>query len=158
MYRVQPTQGVLTGVTKRNGILSIYGPVLLAAVLIVGAVPGCIMPGCEPSGAAAAAGACSPAAASVTPEAGQRFLPACGSSPSDVSAPAPQPCHGGGCGAVMTHGIPDATTASAVEVPPLAALAQAIDLPVTVAESQAAEVSGAPEAPPPDPLGVRLVL
>jgi hypothetical protein len=58
----------------------------------------------------------------------------------------------------MTHGIPDATTASAVEVPPLAALAQAIDLPVTVAESQVAEVSSAPEAPPPDPLGVRLVL
>jgi len=56
----------------------------------------------------------------------------------------------------MTHGIPDAATASAVHVPPVVVLAQLAELPAVIAHAQVAEVSGAPEAPPPDPLGVRL--
>jgi len=56
----------------------------------------------------------------------------------------------------MTHGIPDAATASAVHVPPVAVLAQLIDVPAVIATARVAEVSAVPEPPPPDPLGVRL--
>jgi hypothetical protein len=145
----------LTGLTRRNGIFSIYGPVLLAAVLIMGAAPSCIMPGCEASGAAASTGACAPAVGAPTSRpAESRFISVC--DPSADHMPAPQPCHDGGCDTVMTHGIPDAATASAVHVPPVVVLAQLTQLPAVIAHAQVAEVSGAPEAPPPDPLGVRL--
>lgn len=136
--------------TRRNGILGIYGPVLLAAVLIMGAAPSCIMPGCDASGAAANAGACAPASRPVE----SRFVSVCDVEP--THAPAPQPCHDGGCDTFMTHGIPDAATASAVQVPPVAVLAQLIELPAVVSQAQVAEVAHAPEPPPPDPLGVRL--
>ncbi len=141
--------------TRRNGILSVYGPVLLAAVLIMGVAPTCIMPGCDVSGAAADTGACAPAlGAPASRSAEPRFISVCGSH--STQAPAPQPCHEGGRATVMTHGIPDAMTASAVHLPPAAALAQLIELPAVITKAQVAEVSGAPEAPPPDPLGVRL--
>lgn len=141
--------------TRRNGILNVYGPVLLAAVLIMGAAPSCIMPGCEASGAAASTGACAPAASVPVSQAAEpRFVSVCESHP--VEVPAPQPYHDGGCDTVMTHGIPDAATASVIQLPPVAVVAAATELPGSVITSQAAEVSSAPEPPPPDPLGVRL--
>jgi hypothetical protein len=144
-----------TGVTRRNGIFGIYGPVLLAAVLIMGAAPSCIMPGCEASGAAASAGACAPVVGAPTARpAESKFISVCDSGAD--SAPVPQPCHDGGCDTFMTHGIPDAATASAVHVPTVAVLTQLIALPAVMAEARVAEVSVAPEPPPPDPLGVRL--
>lgn len=155
MHPVQATQEATTGLTRRSGIFSIYGPVLLAAVLIMGAAPSCIMPGCEASGAAANTGACAPTVGAPVPRpAESRFVSACEVEP--VHAPVPQPCHDGGCDTVMTHGIPDAATASAVHVPPVAVLSQLVELPAVIARAQFAEVSAAPEPPPPDPLGVRL--
>lgn len=133
----------------RSTILSVYGPVLLAALLIFTAAPACAMPDCGLSGTSGVVSSC---------DHESQFKSACELDGAGAPA-APEPCGDGTCDdTVMSHGTPDAVAVSGVDVPAATAVAQAPRIPALISLS----ISRAPvtlaEPDPPDPLGVRLTV
>lgn len=134
----------------RESIFAVYGPVLLAALLIMMAAPACAMPNC---GLESGRGASSP-------HVGQsQFKSACDLNGEHAPAGSSAPCHDGSCDdTVMSHGTPDATVVTAVDVPGATAVAQASRIPALVSLSMSRVSVAAPEPHPPDSLGVRLTV
>jgi len=134
-------------VKNRSTIFSVYGPVLLAALLFFTAAPACAMPDCGPNASKAAA----PTGAN-----GTQFKSACELDKSHVPADS-GPCGGGNCDeTVMSHGTPAATAATGVTVPAATAVAQAPTVPALISLSISRAPAARPQPDPPDPLGVRL--
>ncbi len=131
---------------SRQSIVTVYGPVLLAALLIFTAAPACAMPECGLGGSGAVS------ACGQVPQ----FKSACDLDSSHGST-TPEPCHGGTCDdSVMSHGSSDATAVSSVDVPAATAIAQAPRVPALVSVSISRAPVALPQPHPPDPLGVRL--
>ncbi|KAF0209390.1 MAG: hypothetical protein FD171_115 [Actinobacteria bacterium] len=133
---------------SRSTILSVYGPVLLAALLIMTAAPACAMPDCGFGANSGPVAACGETV---------QFKSACdmpgGAGPTRSTAP----CHEGSCSdTVMSYGAADATVATGVDVPAVATIAQAPRVPALVSIRIASAPRGLTEPHPPDPLGVRL--
>lgn len=143
--------GKRTSVKSRTNILSVYGPVLLAAVLILTIAPTCLMPSCGGVSATPTVACDAPATS--------HFKSAC-----ELEAPvshSSQPCHesGSGCDATMTHGTPQAASvASARVVPTDALISAAIEIPAATQCSLASAPVALANGYPPDPLGVRLTV
>lgn len=140
-----------TPVRFGSGIFGVYAPVLLAAVLIMTVAPGCVMPSCGFVRGGAVT--------TCQPPAPQHFKSACGLDTHHT--PASTPCSSGDCGdTTMSHGTPDAVAAQSVDFPaPVAAtLAQAPAVTPVVQLGHAATAVRLPDIPPPDPLGVRLIV
>jgi hypothetical protein len=134
-------------VKSRRSIAAVYGPVLLAALLILTAAPACAMPDCGLGGNGVAS-ACGPT---------QQFKSACESGPNAPVRPAP--CHDGSCNdTVMSHGNPDGTVVDSVEVPAATAVGLAPRIPALVSLSISRPLVALVEPHPPDPLGVRLTV
>lgn len=137
---------------SRTTIVGVYGPVLLAAVLILTIAPTCIMPSCT-GVAVASVGGCEQPVAS-------RFKSACeiDSEPAH-SAPA-QPCHdeSSECDTTMTHGTQAAVPVATVSVPDISTAVTLVDVPDAVVSSFVASTVVYYDAHPPDPLGVRLIV
>jgi len=136
-------------VKNRSTILSVYGPVLLAALLIFTAAPACAMPDCGMTGTSGVASSC---------DHESQFKSACELDGAGVPA-APEPCGNGTCDdAVMSHGTPDAVAVSSVEVPTAVAVAQAPRIPALISLGISRAPLALTEPDPPDPLGVRLTV
>ncbi|TDB37903.1 MAG: hypothetical protein D9V44_07595 [Actinobacteria bacterium] len=134
-----------------NGILGVYAPVLLAAVLILTVAPSCIMPSCGLVRGAAVT--------TCEPPQQQQFTSACELDSEHI--PASAPCGSGGCDdTTMSHGTPDATVVQSAQFPtPVAsAVAQAPVISPVALLGHTTAVTRLPEIPPPDPLGVRLIV
>lgn len=134
---------------NRSTILSVYGPVLLAALLIFTAAPACAMPDCGLTGTSGVVSSC---------DHESQFKSAC--ELDTAGAPtAPEPCGDGTCDdTVMSHGTPDAVVVSSVDVPAATAVAQAPTIPALISLSISRAPVALTEPDPPDPLGVRLTV
>ncbi len=134
---------------NRSTILSVYGPVLLAALLIFTAAPACAMPDCGLPGTNGVTTSCDSA---------PQFKSACELDGSHAPVTS-EPCGGGTCDdTVMSHGTPDAVAVSGVDVPAATAIAQAPRIPALIALSISRAPLALTEPDPPDPLGVRLTV
>ncbi|MGB4592978.1 MAG: hypothetical protein WBI63_04280 [Coriobacteriia bacterium] len=137
---------------SRTTILSVYGPVLLAAVLVLTIAPTCVMPSCAGIAVASTAGCSQPT--------NSQFKSACaldgGLTPSAPS----QPCHAGtsDCDTTMTHGTPAAVQAEGAPVSESLPAATLADAKVLLATSVTTPQVARPDVHPPDPLGVRLTV
>jgi len=136
-------------VKSRSAIRSVYGPVLLAALLIFTEAPACAMPGCDFGGSSGAVSVCDSAS---------QFTSACELDSSRVPA-APGPCGSGTCDdTVMSHGTPEAAAVSAVALPAATTVAQALRIPALISLGASRSPAALTESDPPDPLGVRLTV
>ncbi|MCE5190286.1 MAG: hypothetical protein LLG08_00655 [Actinomycetia bacterium] len=134
-----------------TGTFGVFAPVLLAAVLIMTAVPGCVMPSCI-----AARGSAVSACQAPQP---QQFYAACQSDSQRVAMNVP--CSGDTCDdSTMSHGAPDAIVAPGADVPvPAAAtVVRTPVMPAVVLSGRTGTSVLFPDVHPPGPLGVRLLV
>ncbi|MHB1342472.1 MAG: hypothetical protein ACYC77_11210 [Coriobacteriia bacterium] len=137
---------------SRSTIVGVYGPVLLAAMLILTIVPGCAMPSCT-GAAVAVAGDCEQPVTS-------QFKSACELDGEPAPSAPAQPCHdeSSDCDATMSHGTPEGVQVANASVPDVSPVVALLDTTDVAVDGYIASTVVYYNAHPPDPLGVRLTV